>query len=133
MEDVCIASVEYAIAMLDVRLVVIMGHRRCGAVSAAVEAILEDEKEPVPSLSSEFNSDKSGMYIDGLVTKIRPAVYRVLNAEGDLVDNAVRSNAELMVRRLHKRSIIVHEAVAAGKVKVVPAVYDLDTGLVNVY
>lgn len=40
-EDVCIASVEYAILVLNVRLVMVMGHRRCGAVSSAVEATLK--------------------------------------------------------------------------------------------
>jgi len=131
-EDVCIASVEYAIAILDVRLVMIMGHRRCGAVSSAVEATMMEENGAVLPYDSELDSNRSHNYIDGLVSKIRPAVDRVLHAPGDLVDNAVKSNVELMVRRLHKRSIIINDAVAAGKVKVVGSVYDLDTGLVNV-
>lgn len=130
-EDVCIASVEYAIAVLDVPLVAIMGHRRCGAVSSAVAATLEEEKGEIPPLNAKTDPDRHPSYVDGLVTKMRPAVHRVLHAPGDLVDNAVRSNVELMIRRLYKRSVIVHDAVAAGKVKVVGSVYDLDTGLVN--
>lgn len=130
-EDVCIASVEYAIAVLDVRLAVVMGHRRCGAVSSAVEATLEEEKGTLHKLDTEVDPLRPRNYVDGLVTKIRPAVYRVLHAPGDLIDNAVKSNAELMVRRLQKRSVIIHDAVRSGQVQIVGAVYDLDTGLVN--
>jgi carbonic anhydrase len=132
-EDVCIASVEYAIAVLDVPLAVIMGHRRCGAVTSAVAATLEEEKGNIVPVELDLDPSRPRSYVDGLVTKIRPAVDRVLHAPGDLIDNAVRSNVELMVRRLYKRSVIVHDAVSTGKVKVVGAVYDLDTGLVNVY
>jgi len=131
MEDVCIASVEYAITLLDVRLVVIMGHRRCGAVTAAVAATLEEEKGSIPPLATDVDANRSQNYVDGLVAKIRPAVDRVLHVPGDLVDNAVKSNVELMIRRLYKRSVTVHDAVASGNAKVVGAVYDLDTGLVN--
>lgn len=130
-EDVCIASVEYAIAVLNVRLVMVMGHRRCGAVSSAVEATLEEERSILQPVSINVDTDRPRSYVDGLVSKIRPAVSRVLHAPGDLLDNAVRSNVELMVRRLQKRSIIIHEAVSSGNVKLVGAVYDLDTGLVG--
>lgn len=107
-------------------------HRRCGAVSSAVAATLEEEKGNIPPLTAGADPDRPPSYVDGLVTKMRPAVDRVLHAPGDLIDNAVKSNVELMIRRLYKRSVIVHDAVAAGEVKVVGAVYDLDTGLVNV-
>lgn len=130
-EDVCIASVEYAIAVLDVRLVMVMGHRRCGAVSSAVEATLEEERETVSAPSIELDTDRPRSHVDGLVSKIRPAVYRVLHAPGDLVDNAVKSNVQLMVRRLQKRSVIIYDAVVSGKVRIVGSVYDLDTGVVT--
>ncbi len=128
-EDVCIASVEYAILALDVRLVMVMGHRRCGAVTSAVEATLKAESEP-EEIDTESADFKPRSYVEGLVAKIQPAVDHVRHAPGDLLDNAVRANADLMVRRLRKRSAIINEAVAAGKVKVVGSVYDLDTGLV---
>ena len=60
-----------------------------------------------------------------------PRPQPVRHAPGDLHDNAVKANVDLMVRRLRKRSSIINEAVATGKVKVVGSVYDLDTGLVN--
>lgn len=131
MEDVCIASVEYGIAALSVRLVMVMGHRRCGAVSAAIEATLASEKR-----SHEYDNDpahdRPPSLIDGLVEKIQPAVDKVRHEPGNLLDNAVRANAELMVRRMRKRSWTIYNAEKSGQVKLVPAVYDLDTGLVEI-
>jgi carbonic anhydrase len=131
-EDVCIASVEYAIAVLDVRLAMVMGHRRCGAVSSAVEATLREENGEVLAFGDDPQpaEGERKSYVEGLVAKIQPAVDRVRHAPGDLIDNAVRSNVDMMVRRLHKRSSIINDAVASGRVKVVGAVYDLDTGLI---
>jgi carbonic anhydrase len=128
-EDVCIASVEYAILVLNVRLVMVMGHRRCGAVSSAVEATLKAETEPA-EIDFDASVSQSRSYVEGLVAKIQPAVDHVRHAPGDLLDNAVRANVELMVRRLRKRSSIINEAVTSGQVKLVGSVYDLDTGLV---
>ena len=129
MEDVCIASVEYGVMALEVPVVMVMGHRRCGAVTAAVEATLSSEKslfdaEDDPSL------DRPPSLIDGLVEKIQPAVEKVRKESGDLLDNAIRANSELMLRRLRKRSWTIYNAEKNGKVKLVSAVYDLDSGLV---
>jgi carbonic anhydrase len=129
-EDVCIASVEYAILVLNVRLVMVMGHRRCGAVASAVEATLKAESEP-EEIDNDSTDFKPRSYVEGLVAKIQPAVDHVRHSPGDLLDNAVKANVELMVRRLRKRSSIINEAVATGKVKVIGSVYDLDSGLVN--
>lgn len=132
MEDVCIASVEYGIAALDVPLVMVMGHRRCGAVTAAVEASLAAEKLGGSEFDNDPTEDRPPSFIDGLVEKIQPAVDRVRHESGDLLDNAVRANAQMMVRRMRKRSWTIYNAEKAGKVKLVAAVYDLDTGLVIV-
>ncbi len=129
-EDVCIASVEYAILMLDVRLVMVMGHRRCGAVGAAVDTVLRTEREETDGAQGDQADDQPRSFVEGLVLKIQPAVDRVRHAPGDLLDNAVRANVEMMVRRLKKRSSVINDAIKAGKVRVVGSVYDLDTGLV---
>jgi carbonic anhydrase len=130
-EDVCIASVEYAIAVLGVRLVMVMGHRRCGAVGSAVEATLRaEEGENTANHDDDSLNDRPRSYVEGLVLKMQPAVDRVRHAPGDLLDNAVKANVEIMVRRLTKRSSIINDAIKEGKVSLVGAVYDLDTGLV---
>lgn len=131
MEDVCIASVEYAIALLNVHLVMVMGHKRCGAVSAAVQATLQEEQGDGTPIEQDLDGERNHTFIEGLVSKIRPAVDRVRHAPGDLVDNAVKANVDNMVRRLRKRSTIINDAVAAHSVMVVGSVYNLDTGRVE--
>lgn len=130
MEDVCIASVEYGIAVLDIRLVMVMGHLRCGAVGSAVEATLNEEKHGVAFWEEDPDLNGHRSFVDGLVAKIRPAVDQVRHMPGDLLENAVRANADLMVRRMRDRSSIIYEAEKPGKVKLVSSVYDLDAGLV---
>lgn len=130
MEDVCIASVEYGIAVLDIRLVMVMGHRRCGAVGSAVEATLLEETKGAGAGEEEPDMDRHRSFVDGLVAKIRPAVDQVRHMPGDLLENAVRANAELMVRRMRDRSSIINGAEKSGKVTLLSSVYDLDAGLV---
>lgn len=130
MEDVCIASVEYGIAVLDIRLVMVMGHRRCGAVGSAVEATLNEEKTGTCAWDEDSAVDGHRSFVDGLVTKIRPSVDHVRHMPGDLLENAIRANTELMVRRMRDRSSIIYAAEKSGKVKLVSSVYDLDAGLV---
>lgn len=129
-EDVCIASVEYAIAVLDVRLVLVMGHRRCGAVSSAVEATLRAEQEGRPMQDDDNEVWQPRSYVEGLVLKLQPAVDQVRNSPGDLLENAIQANVNMMVRRLKKRSSIINDAIKENKVRLVGSVYDLDTGQV---
>lgn len=113
-------SLEYGIAELNIPLVVVMGHEKCGAVKATIETLESGGKAPSA--------------IQSLVNMIRPAVQYLPESHGeghDHLDEAVRSNTALTVRRL-LRSPIVAEAVAAGKLRVVGARYDLDTGAVEI-
>lgn len=112
-------SVEYAIAELNVPLVVVLGHERCGAVHAAVEVV-------------ENNATYPGS-IGQMIEPIVPAVLRVREAEGDLLDNAVRANVERVVERLKASGPLIQEPLAAGKLKIVGARYDLDEGRVEFY
>ncbi len=131
MEDVCIASVEFGVAVLGIRLVMVMGHLRCGAVGSAVEATLNKENRiPASSWDDESAMDEPRSFVDGLVDKIRPAVDNVRHLPGDLLDNAIRANAEMMVCRMRDRSSIINGAEKSGKLQLLSSVYDLDAGLV---
>lgn len=112
-------SVEYAVAELNVPLVVVLGHERCGAVNAAVAVV-------------ERNATYPGS-IGQMVEPIIPAVLQVRDAEGDLLDNAIRSNVERVVEGLKISGPVIQEPLAAGKLKVVGARYDLDEGRVDFY
>lgn len=113
------ASIEYAVEHFHTPLLVVMGHSSCGAVTAAV-----DRPANVP------------VRILQLVAPIFPAVEQARAADPTLtgpalVAAAVRANAMLQVRTLLRSSDIVRDAVRAGKLQVVGAVYDLPTGNVE--
>jgi carbonic anhydrase len=113
-----LGSIEFAVAELQVPLVLVLGHERCGAVTAAVEFVLR-------------GVTPSG-HIDSLVQAIRPAVTRVQGSLGDLLDNAVRANVELVVAQLARSEPILAPAVRAGRVRIAGARYDLETGQVDI-
>jgi carbonic anhydrase len=111
-----LGSLGFAVGALGVPLIMVLGHVRCGAVSATVGAV------------------RSGAYPDGevayLVDQISPAVEAV-GADGpDAADRAMREHVARTVQRVSAISG-VPEAVAAGRLGVVGAVYDLDTGIVE--
>lgn len=110
-------SIEYAVAELGVKLIMVLGHSNCGAVKAAVKHI--HDRDPLPGA------------IDELVKLIQPAVERAQQQEGDLVENSIRENVLLGVERLKGLEPIVKEPVAAGRVKIVGATYDLASGRVR--
>jgi carbonic anhydrase len=111
-----IASEEYAIALLKTPLLMVLGHERCGAVTAALNSV---------STGGEWPGD-----IASLVLAIEPAVKASAGEEGDRLTNAVKANVRLQVDRLLGSSVIA-AAVQEGQLKVVGAYYDLDTGVIS--
>jgi carbonic anhydrase len=114
-DAVALGSIEYAVEHLPTRLLVVLGHERCGAVSAAVAA--------APIRSPNLKS---------IVQRIAPAVEKVRPRAGadDLVALAVEENARESADSLSEQSEIIRKAVATGSLVVVPAVYRLATGQV---
>ena len=110
--DAEVASLEYAAEHLDVPLIVVMGHQKCGAVSAAAEAGTPPGHLPT------------------LVDLIKPAVTAATKLPGDRIENAVRINVENTVRQLRAEKPILEGLCAKGHLRVVGAVYSLDTGKV---
>jgi carbonic anhydrase len=111
--DAEIGSLEYGAEHLHVPLIVVLGHESCGAVTAAVQG-----------------GPPEG-HITTLIDLIKPAVEKTHDMPGDKVANAVRMNVELVVRQLRSSTPILSELVAHGKVKVVGAVYSIETGSVT--
>jgi carbonic anhydrase len=107
-DDAAAGSIEYAVDHLGVPLVVVLGHKRCGAVDATVKG------------------GEAHGHIPTLVKAIRPAVEMTKGKPGDPVDNAVRANAENMANKLEGNEIL-----KKAKAKVVQGYYDLDTGAVT--
>jgi len=110
--DIELASIEYAAAHLHAPLVVIMGHQKCGAVTAAAE------------------SGEAEGHLPSLLALIRPAIDSAKGQPGDLIDNAVRLNVENVVRQVRGSAPVLAGLVDRGALMVVGAVYSLDTGKV---
>jgi len=110
-------SIEYAVAELNVPLVMVLGHSNCGAVNAAIKHF--DDHDALPGA------------INGLVDLIKPAVEQVRDKPGDELTNAIRANVQLGVERLRTLEPIVAGPVRAGKLKIAGATYDLATGRVK--
>jgi carbonic anhydrase len=110
-------SIEYAVAELNVPLIVVLGHSGCGAVKAAIQHL--NDKDSLPGA------------INGLVELIKPAVAKSKGIAGDPLENAIRQNVEIGVEKLKGLEPILAPRVKDGKVKVVGGVYDLRTGVVS--
>ncbi|MFI7547955.1 carbonic anhydrase [Actinoplanes sp. NPDC049599] len=111
-----LGSVGFAVSALNVPLVMVLGHVRCGAVDATVTALRAGERP---------DGD-----VGYLVDEIAPAVHAVGVDDPEAAAKAMRAHVVRTVRRLHDITG-VPAAIAAGRVAVAGAVYDLDTGRVE--
>lgn len=105
-----VASIEYAVAHLGVKLIVVMGHESCGAVTAAMQG------------------GDNGYNLNHLLAHITPAVAA---AQGEPVNAVVKTNANLTAEQLRERSSIIDHAVQNNGVRIVPAYYNLKDGKVD--
>jgi len=105
-----IASLEYGVAVLGVKAVLVLGHTNCGALKAAMKA------ESVPG------------QISVLYKHLQPAVQQ----SGGDVGKAIEINAKYQAELLRTSSTVIRQALKAGNLKVEAGVYDLATGKVNV-
>ncbi|AKV00592.1 Carbonic anhydrase [Labilithrix luteola] len=116
-----IGSVEFAAGKFGTRLVVVMGHTKCGAVGATVEA-LEGGKPNSPNIQS-------------IVKRITPHLEAMPPTPGGdreaRMNEAVRVNALASAAELRRSSPILREFVECGRVVIVAAVFDLATGVVT--
>ena len=118
-DTAALGSIEYGVGVLGCPLIVVLGHQSCGAVAAAVDVVQKNATFP-------------GV-IGEMVQPIIPAVLAVRNEPGDLLDNAVRSNAQRVASRLKTQSALLQDAMDAKRVRIVAARYDLDRGHVDWY
>ena len=112
-------SIEFAVAELGARLILVLGHSQCGAVKAAIEHI--DAKDALPGSIGE------------LIKPIRPAVLAARDLPGDRLNNVIKANVMEGVKRLDGLDPIVAKFVKAGEAKVVGGTYELSTGKVEIF
>lgn len=119
-DTAALGSLQYAVAMLGVPLVLVLGHERCGAVEAAVSMVTDNRNYPGA--------------IGAMIEPIVPAVLAAQRQPGDLVDNSVKENVRRTVARLRAAAEpMLLEPLKAGKLKIVGGRYDLDDGDVDFF
>lgn len=104
-----IASLEYGVAVLGTRALIVLGHANCGAVKASIDA------KPVPG------------QISALYPYIRPAV----DQAGTNLEAAIRANAKIQASLLRQSSPVLAEHIKQNQLKIVAGYYDLATGKVS--
>ncbi|WP_229075606.1 carbonic anhydrase [Actinoplanes sp. DH11] len=112
-DDLLLGSIEYAVEEFAPPLIVVLGHERCGAVSATLNAIRTGGTAPG--------------HIGTIVSALRPIVTPYVN-DPDGVEHAVRANVRAQAAALVSTSEIVRESVDHGRTAVVGARYDLESG-----
>lgn len=119
-DTTALGSIEYAVEHLGVPLIVIMGHSRCGAVEAAASIVDTNARFPEA--------------VEHMLGPIVPAVLSVRDRPGDRIEHAVRANVDRAVARLRLGAEpVISEPLRAGRLRVVGAAYNLDTGLVDFF
>ena len=111
-------SIEYAVAELGARLILVLGHSGCGACKAAIEHI--DANDALPGA------------IGALIDPIRPVVRAVAGLPGNKLENVIKANVQEGVKRLESLAPILSKLVQSQELKVMGGVYQLSTGKVEI-
>lgn len=104
-----IGSLEYGVAVLGVKALLVLGHSSCGAVKAAMKA------DTVP----------------GQISSLYPHLWQAVEQSDGNLDKAIEASAKIQAELLRTSSTVIRDAVKAGKLKVASGVYDLATGKVR--
>jgi carbonic anhydrase len=104
-----IASLEYGVAVLGIKALLVLGHANCGAVKAAMKA------DAVP----------------GQISALYPHLQPAIEQSGGNIGKAIEANARFQAALLRTSSTVIRDAVKIGKVTVEAAVYDLASGKVS--
>jgi len=120
-----IGSIEYAVAHLGTRLIVVLGHSSCGAVAATVDAVVSSSPALSPGL-------------DSLISTITPAVKTVManNTNLDtetLIARSIQENVRNSVKELQANSEILKDILINDDLLILGAEYNLETGAVNFF
>lgn len=120
-----VGSVEFAASRFNTRLVVVLGHSRCGAVLATVEEL----QQPAENQSINLRS---------IVDRVRPSVQELMRTElkddlPSLIKHAVRANVRASVDHLRNGSVVLEQLIRHEGLMVVGAEYSLETGVVDFF
>jgi carbonic anhydrase len=121
LNDDILGSMEYACGVANSKIIVVLGHSKCGAVISAC-------------------SNYEGGYLTGLLSKIKPAIERETFTKTDrtgsnlrYVNNVSELNVHLTIEQIRKKSKLLHDLEKEGKILIVGGFYDVETGGVSFY
>ncbi|WP_433169496.1 carbonic anhydrase [Kribbella sp. CA-247076] len=114
-----IGSLEFGVAELHTPLLMVLGHQRCGALTATMKAVDAGQRTA--------EAGEMGYLVESLA----PAVRQVAGKPGDRLTNAIHANVELTLAKL-RQSPVIGPLEKSGKLKLVGAYYELDTGKVTI-
>jgi carbonic anhydrase len=113
-DEIALGSIEYAVEHLGARLIVVLGHSKCGAVTATVQG------------------GEAHGHIGAIVKAILPAVDKVRDRTGDLTDNSIRANVQLVVQTIEASTPLLAPLAEGGSIRVTGAYYDIESGKVEI-
>ena len=116
-----LGSMEFATKLVGSKVIVVLGHTKCGAVKGACDSL------QMGNLTT-------------LLNKIQPAVYEEKTTEQnrtgknmEFVENVATLNVKLTMERIRRESVIIRELEEAGQIKIIGGKYDVDTGAVEFF
>lgn len=116
--ETILGSLEFAVEVLQVPLIVVLGHDQCGAMKATLN-------------SADGQLDLRGKFIHNLVSRIMPSVIRGRAAGESTLEELTARHVSDTIDELVERSVVISDAIAAGRLEVVGANYRLELGEVS--
>lgn len=121
LNDDILGSMEYACGVANSKIIVVLGHSKCGAIIGAC-------------------SNYTGGYLTGLLSKIKPAIdletYTKIDRNGDnirFVNNVSEINVQLTMEQVRQKSTLLRNLEKDGKIMIIGGFYEIDTGEVSFY
>jgi carbonic anhydrase len=109
-----LGSIEYAVGHLGTQLIVVLGHSKCGAVTATVQG------------------GAVHGHVESIVHAIKPAIDVAKALPGNLTDNTIKANARLVASQIQSSQPILAEMARLDKIAVVSVYYDIENGEVHI-
>ncbi len=128
-----LGSIEYGVEVAGAKLVLVLGHTRCGAVTSSVQLV---------SQHRNAETETGCQHLQSIVEEIAPSVAALatqaigqMTAEEQekVVDEVARRNVQNTVQAILNRSTVIRNAVAAGRAHVVGAIYDVKSGRIDFF
>ncbi len=114
LDDVLLGTIEYAVEHMRTPLVMVLGHDKCGAITAAVDRV------------------KTHSHVQAVLEALQPALLMAEGHAGDRVSTTIDANVRYAVKKLQASEPVLIGACAAGHLRIVGARYNLDTGEVKI-